>query len=393
MDRMSASNPDFDLILVGGGLASSLIAWRLALDRPEVRVCVIERDGALGGNHTWSIFDSDVAPVDREWLTPAIGHRWPEGYDVYFPRRSRTLNTGYSSLTSERLHAAVAPLLGDRLIIGEAVVVDPDGVTLLDQRRLSAVGVIDARGPRSAPALDLGWQSFVGQTVRLAEPHGLTRPTIMDATVEQFGAYRFVYLLPFDARTVMVEDTYYADGPELDRQTLKRRIDDYIRSRGWIVEAVIAEEEGVLPIALDGDIDAFWADGPPVARAGLLAGLFHPVTGYSLPDAVLLARLIAGQDDLSSASLRQLTETYSKRLWRDRAFYRLLNRMLFKAAEPAERWRVFERFYGLSDGVLRRFYAGRSTLLDKLRILTGKPPVPFGRALMQVRETGRGSRL
>jgi lycopene beta-cyclase len=158
------------------------------------------------------------------------------------------------------------------------------------------------------------------------------------------------------------------------------------------VEAVVAEEEGVLPIALDGDIDAFWADGPPVARAGLLAGLFHPVTGYSLPDAVLLARLIPEQADLSSAALRRLTESYSKRLWRERAFYRLLNRMLFRAADPDQRWRVFERFYGLSDGILRRFYSGRSTRLDKLRILTGKPPVPFGRALLQVRESGRGSR-
>ena len=129
-----------------------------------------------------------------------------------------------------------------------------------------------------------------------------------------------------------------------------------------------------------------------MARAGLLGGLFHPVTGYSLPDAVLLARLIAGQQDLSSAGLRRLTESYSKGIWRDRAFYRLLNRMLFRAAEPGERWRVFQRFYGLSDGVLRRFYAGRSNLLDKVRILTGKPPVPFGRALRQVRETGRGSR-
>ena len=387
---MTESTPEFDLLLVGGGLASSLIAWRMALDRPEVRVGVIERDGTLGGNHTWSIFDSDIASADQAWLSPAIEHRWPQGYEVHFPRRSRTVTTGYSSLTSERLHAAVAPLLGDRLIKGEAVAVDPDGVTLSDQRRIRARGVIDARGPRATKTLDLGWQSFVGQTVRLREPHGLTRPTIMDATVEQFGAYRFVYLLPFDANTVMVEDTYYTDSPVLDRPALKRRIADYIRSRGWTVTAVVAEEEGVLPIALDGDIDAFWAEGEPVARAGLLGALFHPVTGYSLPDAVRLARRITTLDDLSSPALRTLTETHSRNLWRDRAFYRLLNRMLFRAAEPGERWRVFQRFYGLSDGVLRRFYAGRSTLLDKVRILTGKPPVPFGRALRQVRETGRG---
>ena len=43
---------EHDLILVGGGLASSLIAWRLALDRPQLRVTVVERDGRLGGEHT-----------------------------------------------------------------------------------------------------------------------------------------------------------------------------------------------------------------------------------------------------------------------------------------------------------------------------------------------------
>ncbi len=65
--------------------------------------------------------------------------------------------------------------------------------------------------------------------------------------------------------------------------------------------------------------------------------------------------------------------------------------MLFKAADPGQRWRIFQRFYGLSDGLMRRFYAGTNTPFDKLRILSGKPPVPFFRALREVRESGRGS--
>ena len=385
---MGAADPD--LILVGGGLAASLIAWRLALDRPDVHIVVVERDGRLGGKHTWSFFDGDVSDADRAWLEPATAHRWPGGYEVYFPGLSRVLETPYNSLTSERLHAAVAPLLGDRLIAGEAVEVRPDAVTLSEGRVLKAAGVIDARGPRPTPHLDLGWQLFMGRTVRLKEAHGLTRPTIMDATVGQGDAYRFVYLLPFDARTVLIEDTYYVDGPELDRALLNRRIDAYIRSRGWVVEAVVDEEEGVLPIALDGDIDGFWAAGPAVARVGLAGALFHPTTGYSLPDAVVVAGLVAGSDDLTSAGLRRLVEGQSKRLWADRAYYRLLDRMLFRAAEPRERWKVLRRFYGLSEALVRRFYAGRSTALDKMRILAGKPPVPIGLAMKQLRETGRG---
>jgi lycopene beta-cyclase len=55
--------------------------------------------------------------------------------------------------------------------------------------------------------------------------------------------------------------------------------------------------------------------------------------------------------------------------------------MLFLAADPAERYRVLERFYGLDEALIARFYAGRSTAADKLRIVAGKPPVPVGRAL------------
>lgn len=384
------SRPDYDLILVGGGLASSLIAWRLAIDRPELSVAVIERDGRLGGKHTWSFFDGDISTEDRAWLAPATPHRWTGGYEIYFPGLSRSMDTPYNSMTSERLHEAVAPLLGDRLITGEAVVVSPDGVTLADQTVVRARGVVDARGPAPTPHLDLGWQLFLGRTVRLTEPHGLTRPTIMDATVAQGDAYRFVYLLPFDERTLLIEDTYYVDGARLDREVLRGRIEAYVRSRGWTVEAVLDEEEGILPIALGGDIDAFWAEESTVARAGLAAALFHPTTGYSLLDAVATARLIAGAADVSSAGLRTLMENHSKQVWTDRAFYRLLDRMLFRAAEPKDRWSVMRRFYRLSEPLVRRFYAGRSTTLDKARILTGKPPVPIHRALRQLRGSGVG---
>lgn len=382
---------DHDLILVGGGLAAGLIVWRLALDRPDLRVAVVERDGRIGGRHTWSFFDGDVSDEDREWLKPATAHRWDAGYDVYFHGLSRSLATPYNSLTSDLLNAVVAPLLGERLIAGEAVAISPDRVTLADGRVLTAAGVIDARGPAPTSHLALGWQVFVGRTLKLAQAHGLIRPTIMDATVGQGDAYRFVYLLPFDATTVLVEDTYYADAPTLDRDLLRTRIDAYARSRGWVVEVVLDEEEGVLPIALDGDIDAFWAEGSPVARVGLAAALFHPTTGYSLPDAVATARIIAALDDMSSSSLRAATEQRSKSLWAERAFYRLLDRMLFKAAEPGERWKVLRRFYGLSESIVRRFYAGRSTTLDKVRLLAGKPPVPVVKAMRQLRETRSGA--
>jgi len=60
--------------------------------------------------------------------------------------------------------------------------------------------------------------------------------------------------------------------------------------------------------------------------------------------------------------------------------------MLFHAAEPEQRWRVFERFYRLPEPLIERFYAGHSTMADRLRVLCGRPPVPIGRALLALRQ-------
>jgi lycopene beta-cyclase len=62
--------------------------------------------------------------------------------------------------------------------------------------------------------------------------------------------------------------------------------------------------------------------------------------------------------------------------------------MLFRAARPGERYRVLERFYGLPEALIARFYAARLTRFDKLRILTGKPPVPLAAALRCIAEKG-----
>ena len=60
---------------------------------------------------------------------------------------------------------------------------------------------------------------------------------------------------------------------------------------------------------------------------------------------------------------------------------------MFRAGDPAERWRIIERFYRLDPTLITRFYAGRSSFKDKARILTGKPPVPVGRAIKVLRTT------
>lgn len=375
-----------DLAIVGGGLAGGLIALALRKKRPDLDIRIVEGGAALGGNHLWSFFAGDVAAADRWLVAPLISYGWTH-YDVAFPAHARTLKAGYYSIESARLDQVVRGALprGAVMTGRKALGASARAVVLADGDRIEAGGVIDCRGAGDFSTLELGWQKFLGREFTLAEPHPLKHPMLMDATGPQAGGYRFVYALPFAATRLFVEDTCYADTPEIDAAALGARIDAWLRARGIAAEAVAREEQGALPVAMGGDFEAYWrSGGNRVAKAGIRAGLFHPVTGYSLPDAVRLARTIAAASDLSGPALHELTFGHARRQWQRRGFYRMLSTMLFRAAEPEERYRILERFYRLDAGLIARFYASEAGLFDRARMLAGKPPVPVGRALRAI---------
>ena len=349
-----------------------------------MRVLVIEQDDRLGGNHTWSFHGADLSAAQRQWLAPLIEYSW-DGYDVRFPGLQRTLAGTYHSITAEHLDSIARARLGDSVRTNLRIdSMTPDSVLLDDGSRLTAGAVIDGRGPRASDNLDVRFQKFVGRIVETRAEHGLQRPVIMDATQAQDDGYRFFYLLPFSSTTLLIEDTRYSDSPDVATADYGAEIEDYAGQQGWQIARTLREEEGVLPITLGGDIDAFWDERAKVACAGLQAALFHPATGYSLPCAMQLADTLAELGDWSANSVYRCTREVSTGLWRQTGFYRALNRMLFLAAEPLQRRQVLERFYGLNEGLISRFYAGRNTGTDKLRILVGKPPVPLGRAWQAV---------
>lgn len=370
-----------DLILIGGGLANGLIAWRLRQLQPALRILLVERDATLGGNHTWSFYQEDLTPEQHAWMAPLVVRQWP-AYEVRFPAHRRMLHTACYSIDSARFHAVLMQDLADSVMLGAEVGDMDDGGVVINGRRHAARAVIDGRGHESSVHMRHAWQKFLGCEVELSEPHGQAMPIIMDATVAQHDGYRFVYTLPFDARRILIEDTYYSTSPALDAAALRMNIEAYAASRGWRIARVLREETGVLPIALSGDIERYWDDKPdPLPRSGLRAGLFHATTGYSLLFATRLADEIATLDDIHADNVYRRIRQFSEKQWRGQRFLRALNRMLFFAGEPAQRYRVLQRFYTLPQQLIERFYAARLTRLDQLRILSGKPPVPVAAAL------------
>ena len=391
----------YDVAIAGGGLAGGLIALALHRNAPDLRFVLAEAGETLGGNHRWSWFDTDLDEAGAQLLAGFAINRWDEGYDIAFPKYEKTLETGYRSLASEEFHRFLTrELPADSVRLNTRVdALDAGGITLANGERIDAKRVIDCRTFKPSAHLAGGWQVFLGQHIRCEEPHGLTRPVIMDATVDQVApygnesAYRFVYVLPLSEGEVFIEDTYYADHPRMDKDLLWSRTQAYAARHGWHGE-VVMHETGILPVLSGGNLNAALAERrvPGVAMAGAQGGFSHPLTSYTLPfaasNALAIAELLTTQPETTGKALAQFCRKRSDNHWRRTSFYRMLSRMLFEAATPEERVVVFQHFYDLSDDLVERFYAGGSTWSDKIRILSGEPPVPIARAIKALLSRG-----
>ena len=370
-----------DVLLAGAGLANGLIALAIRKARPDLRVLLLDRAAGASDGHTWSCHDTDLAPHWLDRLKPIRRGDWPD-QEVRFPDHSRRLRAGYGSIDGRGLMRAVTDAGAEIRWNSPVDDLDADGAMAAGSRVTSRC-VIDGRGAKPSSHLAVGFQKFVGIEIETDSPHGIRRPVIMDATVPQQDGYRFIYLLPFTPTRILIEDTRYSDGGDLDDDSLAAASHAYALAKGWTGHEV-RRERGILPIALAHDAEAFWADHATGAvPVGLRAGLFHPVTGYSLPYAAQVADVVAGlarQDRLTTDGLRTALRDFAVARARQDRFLRLLNRMLFRGCPPDRRYTLLQRFYRMPEGVIERFYAGRLTHADRLRIVTGKPPIPLGQA-------------
>ena len=355
MSETTSPNPTTHVI-VGAGLAGGLSALALADAGRGAGVVLLEQGARLGGNHTWSFHETDLGEDERRLIAPLVTSRWPR-QTVKFPGRARTLETGYMTVTSERFDEVARARLaaaGVRVMLGRQVAeVTAARVRLDDGTLLDAPIVLDARGPEPMGAAGpRGFQKFLGLEVELTEDGPWSVPLVMDADVPQLDGYRFVYVLPFSRRHVLVEDTMYSDGAALDVEALEQRIVAYIEAHGATVKRVLRRETGVLPLPY-GNQEPIVSDDTRPLLVGYRGAFFHPVTGYSLPIATRVARIVAQAP--SRADLAAALDGLTRGLTTQRRFERLLNRLMFSAMPGATRWRALERFYRLPDATIARF--------------------------------------
>ena len=258
----------------------------------------------------------------------------------------------------------------------------PDGVVLEDGTLIAAGGVIDARGAADLDLLELHWRKFVGYELHLDGPHSVRRATLIDAAADPAPGFQFMTMLPIEADRLFIEDVRFEGHEQLDLADHGQRIVNHAARFGWRILSSARGQAGVIPIVLGGDFEAYWrSSGAGIAKAGLRAGLFHPVTGSSIGDAAKVARLVAEADDWSGDALHKMLHAHATKSWARRDYYRRFARRLLVETPPQLGYQVLEALYAKDTALIARFHAGRLSFADRLSLSTGEGPMPLSTVL------------
>lgn len=242
----------FDIAIAGAGCSGLSLAWHL-LDAgfEGRRIVLVDPRTSYGRDRTWCFFD--VWPHPFEKLATHRWSRWrvraSEG--PWIERSAPSI--AYAHLPSDAFYAAARRRLdeaGVEVRLGVKAGAIEEGRTRAclhtDAGPIDANVVFDSRPPVGSPAADVtllqhseGWEVEVDED--RFQP-GVA--TLMDFAVPQDLGVHFLYVLPFDARTALVEATWFSPTvhePSVHQAALERALDGHeyrVRHR----------ERGVIPM-------------------------------------------------------------------------------------------------------------------------------------------------
>lgn len=356
------------ILIAGGGTAGCLAALAMTRLRPDVPILIVEERDTFGGSRERVLFDAELGIDEAELVAPLAAQRWP-GFYVAFPGFSRKLKGGLFAFGADALHRAMTETLRpDQYRLGTRVVaVREDALVLDGGETIKADGAIDARGAANLSMLELLYETRLERDYRMAAPHKVDRPVLVDVTGEHAEGLGFAQCVPLSEDRMTLADVAVAEHSQPDGQA-GVRLDRYLAKRGWAGAKIEAERVVARPLPFGGDFGAFWRiGGARVAKFGLRGGFLHPATGRTIADAARSALLLTQQRDFSGPALHDIFEAQAKALWKKREPMRAFNAAI-AAAPGGARGAILARLYGLDPGLIARFQADTLGLLDRRRV-------------------------
>ena len=374
----------YDFIIAGGGMAGLSLAYYITQSPLRDRsILILDREQKNRNDRTWCFWENGAGPFEsimfRRWNTVSFHgttHAGPLDLGTYQYKMLR----GIDFYTFVQNELDKWPNIERRQATINRIRDTPQGgFVIADDEPYIADYVFD-----STFALQLDrpeyhnlLQHFKGWVIKTEKPcFDPEQPEIMDFRVEQHDDCRFVYVMPFDAQTALVEFTLFNDKLLTDAEydaDIQRYITRFLDAGTY----QIAETEyGVIPMS-----DTQTKENPSdhIVRIGTSGGHTKASTGYTFQRTQqylrdIVTNLVAtGKPNRKQSWFRKRFKLY------DSIFLNVLE----KHRHPADD--VFTRFYAGNKPVNAfRFLDEDTRFIDELRLFATLPLWPFTAAFFDV---------
>lgn len=380
--------PDFDIVIAGAGAAGLSLAYHLTRDSAAGwRIALIDRAPKQHNDRTWCFWEVGEGPFE-----PVVFRRWDQ-VAFYSPTLQARLDLapyrykmirGVDFYAFVEAHLAAQPNL-TRCYDEIAAVADEGDVGAVHLRSGETVrGQWVFSSVLFEPPCRAGdvrhhclLQHFLGWVVEAEQPvFDPAVATLMDFRIPQAGETRFVYVLPFDARTALVEFTVFS-GALLPREAYAEGLAAYLGTQLGVARYRVLEEEyGVIPMT---DAPLKPALGARVIQIGTAGGDTKPSTGYTFQRIQRRAQAIARA--LKAGRTPHLPRRFRQR--RHGVFDSVLLNVLDKGRQPG--WRVFTDLFAHNPPArVLRFLDEDTSLIEDLQVMASVHTPTFLAATLDV---------
>lgn len=213
-------------------------------------------------------------------------------------------------------------------------------------------------------------QHFKGYVIQTEKPcFNPSLPVMMNFNIEQKGECRFIYILPSDERTALVEYTLFSE-TLLPKEEYDTELKKYIAKQLQLSDYKIIEEEfGIIPMS---DVATQEFPSEHVVRIGTAGGYTNAATGYTFQNTQRKLKNLV-------KTLEKTGSPGSKGNWFDRRFQFyasvLLNVLEQKRHSAAD---IFATLYRKNPpSRVFSFLDGDTNLLEEIKLMNTVPKTKF----------------
>lgn len=372
----------YDYIIAGAGAAGLSLAYHLVqVGLREERILLLERAPKTSNDRTWCFWEVGEGPFEnvvfRKW-----NRIWFHGEGIskqleiapyaYKMIRGLDFYRFMDRWVAEQPNIDVR--YGEVLYITEregGVEVEMEGQTYRGQWAFNSL----YQPPPKYPCYHYLLQHFKGWVIQASRPVFAEAATFMDFRVAQQGAVRFVYVLPFDAQTALVEYTLFS--PELlPPEAYNAGLREYLEGILGLESYEILESEfGIIPMT---DAPFPHRQSAHVINIGMAGGRTKASTGYTFRRIQHQSRRIA--EALQKTGQPFYPEpTLNRHAWMDSVLLNVLQKQ--RSSGPKVFGDLFRR--NPPQRVLK-FLDEETGWLEDLQIMASVDTAAFLRATLDV---------